>query len=444
MQTELWNDAAGGFHPVSAPDYLPEVRLKEVQLRRLRAVVNRAYEHVLLFRQRMEERGLTPESIIDLADIARLPFTVKTDLRDTYPFGLFASPMGDVVRLHASSGTTGKPIVVAYTRDDVDVWAEVMARTFASCGLHRGDILQNAFGYGLFTGGLGAHYGAEALGATVIPVSGGNTERQIMVLKDFGVSALCCTPSYFVHLIERAREVGVDLHELPLRIGVFGAEPWSDAMRAHIEAESGVKAYDIYGLSEIIGPGVASECSAQNGLHVFEDHFYPEIIDPVTGEPLPDGAEGELVLTTLSKKAMPMIRYRTRDITRIINEPCSCGRTLRRIRRIGRRSDDMIIIRGVNVFPSQVEAALLQVEGTLPHYRIILTRERGLDQMAVEVEVTAEVFSDKIRGLEAVRARLAQAIEHICGIRVELRLVEPRTIERSEGKARRVIDQRNI
>ncbi|WP_295578428.1 phenylacetate--CoA ligase family protein [uncultured Lamprocystis sp.] len=444
MQTELWNDAAGGFHPVSAPDFLPEARLQEVQLRRLRAVVGRAYAHVPLFRQRMEGLGLTPEAIGGLADIAKLPFTVKTDLRDTYPFGLFASPMGDVVRLHASSGTTGKPIVVAYTREDVDVWAEVMARTFAACGLHRGDILQNAFGYGLFTGGLGAHYGAEALGATVIPVSGGNTERQIMVLKDFGVSALCCTPSYFVHLIERAREVGVDLRELPLRVGVFGAEPWSDAMRAHIEAEAGVKAYDIYGLSEIIGPGVASECAVQEGLHVFEDHFYPEIIDPETCQPLPDGAEGELVLTTLSKKAMPMIRYRTRDITRIISEPCACGRSLRRIRRIGRRSDDMIIIRGVNVFPSQIEAALLEVEGTLPHYQIILTRERGLDQIAVEVEVTAEVFSDKIRALEAVRARLAQAIEHICGIRVDLRLVEPRTIARSEGKARRVIDQRNI
>ncbi|WP_295389738.1 phenylacetate--CoA ligase family protein [uncultured Thiodictyon sp.] len=444
MQTELWNDAAGGFHPASAPDFLPAERLKEVQLRRLRAVVSRAYEHVPLFRERLDARGLTPEAIGELADIAKLPFTIKTDLRDTYPFGLFASPMGDIVRLHASSGTTGKPIVVGYTREDVDVWAEVMARTFAACGLHRGDIVQNAFGYGLFTGGLGAHYGAEALGATVIPVSGGNTERQLMVLRDFGVSALCCTPSYFVHLIERAKEAGVDLKGLPLRVGVFGAEPWSDAMRAHIEANTALKAYDIYGLSEITGPGVASECAAQNGLHVFEDHFYPEIIDPETGASLPDGAEGELVLTTLSKKAMPMIRYRTRDITRIITAPCACGRTLRRIERIGRRSDDMIIIRGVNVFPSQVEAALLQVEGALPHYRIILTRKSGLDQMAVEVEVTPEVFSDKVGALEAVRARLAQAIEQICGIRVDLRLVEPRTIERSEGKAKRVIDQRNI
>jgi phenylacetate-CoA ligase len=443
MPTELWNDAAGGFHPASAPDFLPDPLLKEVQLRRLKAVVSRAYDKVPLFRERLEARGLTPASIEQLEDIAKLPFTVKADLRDTYPFGLFASPMGDVVRLHASSGTTGKPIVVAYTREDVEVWSEVMARTFAACGLHRGDVLQNAFGYGLFTGGLGAHYGAETLGATVIPISGGNTDRQIMVMRDFGVTALCATPSYFLHVIERAGELGVDMKALPLRVGVFGAEPWSSAMRERIEADAGIKAFDIYGLSEIIGPGVASECAAQDGLHVFEDHFYPEIIDPQTGEPLPDGSEGELVLTTLSKKAMPMIRYRTRDITSIIAERCSCGRSLRRIRRIGRRSDDMFIIRGVNVYPSQIEAALLAVEGTLPHYQIILTREQGLDQITVEVEVTSEVFSDKIRALEDVRARLAHAIEHILGIRVDLRLVEPRSIERSQGKAKRVIDRRN-
>jgi phenylacetate-CoA ligase len=443
MLKELWNDAEGGFHPASAPDFLPQTALKEVQLRRLRAVVAHAYANVRLFRERLDERGLTPESIQSLQDIRHLPFTVKTDLRDTYPFGLFASPMSDVVRLHASSGTTGKPIVVAYTREDVEVWSEVMARTFASCGLHRGDILQNAFGYGLFTGGLGAHYGGEALGATVIPISGGNTDRQIMLVRDFNVTALCCTPSYFTHMVERARELGIDLRDLPLRVGIFGAEPWTDGMRRHIEAEAGIKAYDIYGLSEIIGPGVAAECSAQDGLHIFEDHFYPEIIDPETGEPLPDGAEGELVLTTLSKKAMPMIRYRTRDITSLITESCPCGRTIRRMRRIGRRSDDMFIIRGVNVFPSQVEAALMAVEGTLPHYQIILTRQGGLDRMAVEVEVTPEVFSDSIRGLEDIRARLGQSIERILGIRVELRLVEPHTIARSEGKAKRVIDRRN-
>ncbi|EIC23098.1 phenylacetate--CoA ligase family protein [Thiorhodovibrio frisius] len=442
MLNALWNDDAGGFHPASAPDFLPEKRLKEVQLRRLRAVVSRAYERVELFRTRLQERKLTPESIRSLEDIEQLPFMVKTDLRDTYPFGLFASPMSDIVRLHASSGTTGKPIVVAYTQADVEVWAEVMTRTFASCGLHRGDILQNAFGYGLFTGGLGAHYGAETLGATVIPISGGNTDRQIMVMRDFGVTALCCTPSYFTYLVERAAELDADLRDMPVKVGIFGAEPWSDAMRTRIEEAANIKAYDIYGLSEIIGPGVASECEAQNGLHVFEDHFYPEIIDPDSGQVLPDGEEGELVITTLSKKAMPVIRYRTRDITRIIPEPCTCGRSIRRIRRIGRRSDDMIILRGVNVYPSQVEAALLAVEGTLPHYQIILTREQGLDQMTVEVEVTPEVFSDEIRAMEQVRSRLAQAIERIIGIRVTLRLVEPRSIERSQGKAKRVIDRR--
>ncbi|WP_153116282.1 phenylacetate--CoA ligase family protein [Rhodocyclus tenuis] len=443
MLKERWNDAAGGFHSVSAPDFLPEAQLREVQLRRLQAIVTRAWKNVPLFRQRLDERGLTPDDIQSLADIAKLPFTVKTDLRDTYPFGLFASPMEDVVRLHASSGTTGKPIVVAYTEEDVQVWTEVMARTFAACTLHRGDIMQNSFGYGLFTGGLGTHYGAEALGAAVIPVSGGNTERQIMLLRDFGVTAICATPSFFVHLVDKAIEMGVDLKTLPLRVGVFGAEPWTDGMRERIQIDAGIEAFDIYGLSEITGPGVASECSEHEGLHVFEDHFYPEIIDPVTGQPLPDGEEGELVLTTLSKKAMPMIRYRTRDITAIITERCGCGRTLRRIRRISRRSDDMFIIRGVNVFPSQVEAALLQVEGTLPHYQIILTRTQGLDQMTVEVEVTPEVFSDKVRAMEELRSRIAHAIEHILGIRVGLRLVGPHSIPRSEGKARRVIDKRN-
>ena len=432
------------FHVVSAPDYLPRPQLQELQLSRLQAIVGRAYEHVQLFRSRMDERGLTPASVRRLEDLAGLPFTVKTDLRDTYPFGLFASPMGEVVRLHASSGTTGKPIVVAYTDADVKVWSSVMVRTFAACGLHAGDIIQNAYGYGLFTGGLGAHYGAEALGATVIPISGGNTERQIMVLKDFGVTAICCTPSYFLHLAERAGEMGVDLRQLPLRAGVFGAEPWTSAMRDRIQQQTGIRAYDIYGLSEIIGPGVASECSAQDGLHIFEDHFYPEIIDPQTLEPLPDGQEGELVLTTLSKQAMPMIRYRTRDITTILPEPCACGRTIRRIRRIGRRSDDMFIIRGVNVFPSQIETALLAVEGTLPHYQIVLTREQGLDQMEVQVEITAEIFSDKIRAMEDLQERLVHAIEHVVGIRAHLRLVEPHTLQRSEGKAKRVIDKRSI
>jgi phenylacetate-CoA ligase len=424
------------------PDYLPRPQLVALQLQRLQSVVSRAYERVPLFRSRMDERKLTPAAIRSLADIAELPFTVKTDLRDTYPFGLFASPMEEIVRLHASSGTTGKPIVVAYTQSDLDVWSEVMVRSFAACGLHRGDVIQNAYGYGLFTGGLGAHYGAEALGATVIPISGGNTERQLMVMADFGVTALCCTPSYFVYLMESARESKIDLSRL--RVGVFGAEPWSDSMRDRIQSDSGIRAHDIYGLSEIIGPGVGIECAHQNGLHIFEDHFYPEIIDPESGEVLPDGAEGELVLTTLSKQAMPMIRYRTRDVTSIMAEPCACGRTIRRIRRIGRRSDDMLIIRGVNVFPSQVETALLRVEGTLPHYQIVLTREKGLDQMEVKVEVTPEMFSDEIRKLEALQSQLESTIENILGLRVKVTLVQPRSLARSEGKARRVSDLRNV
>ena len=444
MTVELWNDVMGKFHPASAPDYLPLEQLRQLQLQRLQAVTRRAYENVALFRQRMDELKLKPDDIRSLDDISRLPFTVKTDLRDTYPFGLFASPMREIVRLHASSGTTGKPIVVAYTREDVEVWSGVMLRSFAACGLHQGDIVQNAYGYGLFTGGLGAHYGAEALGATVIPISGGNTDRQIMIMKDFGVTAICCTPSYFIHLMERAGELGVNLKKLPLRVGVFGAEPWSESMRAYIQENSRVTAFDIYGLSEIVGPGVGIECEAHAGLHIFEDHFYPEIVDPHSGEPLPLGAEGELVLTTLSKRAMPILRYRTRDITALLPEPCICGRTLRRIRRITRRSDDMFIIRGVNVFPSQVESALLSVEGTLPHYQIILRREKGLDEMEVQVEVTPEIFSDKVGALESLRERLEKAVEQTLGLRVAVRLVEPHTIQRSEGKAKRVIDQRKI
>jgi phenylacetate-CoA ligase len=437
-----WNDAPGGFHPASAPDFLPRRELERLQLGRLQSVVARAHERVDLFRRRMAERNLRPDAIRSLQDLAKLPFTVKADLRDTYPFGLFASPMEEIVRLHASSGTTGKPIVVAYTEADLQVWTSVMVRTFAACGLHKGDVIQNAYGYGLFTGGLGAHYGAEALGATVIPISGGNTERQLMVLQDFNVTAICCTPSYMVHLIERAKEAKIGFGRL--KVGVFGAEPWSESMRRHIEQETGIKAHDIYGLSEIIGPGVGIECPRQDGLHLFEDHFYPEIIDPASGEVLPDGKEGELVLTTLSKQAMPMIRYRTRDITALHPEPCPCGRTIRRIRRIGRRSDDMFIIRGVNVFPSQVEAALLEVEGTLPHYQIVLTREKGLDEMEVQVEVTGEVFSDTIGALEQLRKKLENAIDHVLGLRVKVHLVAPRTIARSEGKAKRVQDKRNI
>ncbi|MBI5960016.1 MAG: phenylacetate--CoA ligase [Chloroflexi bacterium] len=444
MCAELWNDTFGKFHPASAPDYLPVPQLRLLQLQRLQAVVLRAYDYVELFRERMGQIGLLPRDLETLGDLRLLPFTVKNDLRDTYPFGLFASPMQEIVRLHASSGTTGRPIVVAYTREDVEVWTSAMVRTFAAAGLHQGDIVQNAYGYGLFTGGLGAHYGAEALGATVIPISGGNADRQIMLMKDFGSTAICCTPSYFIHLIERAGEMGIDMKDLPLRVGVFGAEPWSESMRQYIQANSGVEAFDIYGLSEITGPGVGAECTEHDGLHIFEDHFYPEIIDPETGEVLADGQEGELVLTTLSKKAMPLIRYRTRDITRLYTEVCPCGRTVRRIARIGRRSDDMFIIRGINVFPSQVENALLQMGGTLPHYQIVLTRDKGLDEMEVQVEVTPEIFSDSVSVMESLNERVINVLEQTLNLRVGVRLVAPHTIQRSEGKAKRVIDERKI
>jgi phenylacetate-CoA ligase len=433
---------AADCHPASVPDYTPVAELRKLQLQRLQAVVTRAWQQVKPFRARMDELGLKPEEIRSLDDIVRLPFTVKCDLRDNYPFGLFASPMKDVVRLHASSGTTGKPIVVAYTREDVDVWTSVLVRALAGCGLHRGDIIQVAYGYGLFTGGLGAHYGAEGLGAAVVPTSGGHADRQIMLMKDFGVTAMCCTPTYFLHLIDRAAELGVNMKDLPLRAGVFGAEPWTESIRQHIEAQSSIEAFDIYGLSEIIGPGVGCECRRHQGLHIFEDHFYPEIVDSETGEPLPDGMEGELVLTTLSKQAMPMIRYRTRDITTILPGQCECGRTLRRIDRIGRRSDDMLIIRGVNVFPSQVETALLQIEGTLPHYQILLTREQGLDQMEVQVEITPQMFNDKIGAMQGLHKSLQDALDRVLGIRVRVALVEANTIARSEGKAKRVIDRR--
>jgi phenylacetate-CoA ligase len=429
-------------HPASAADFLPPAQLRDVQFTRLKGMVQRAYDKVPLFRKRMDERKLKPADLRSIDDIVKLPFTVKKDLRDTYPFGLFASPLQEIVRFHASSGTTGKPIVVAYTQEDLNDWTGAVLRSLAACGVHNGDIVQIAYGYGLFTGGLGLHYGAEALGASVIPISGGNTDRQIMIMKDFGATAICCTPSYFLHLIERAGEMGVNMKELPLRIGVFGAEPWTEGMRERIEAGSNIKAFDIYGLSEIAGPGVAMECIHQAGPHIFEDIFFPEIIDPKTLEPLPDGAEGELVLTTLCKRAMPMIRYRTRDITLLEPVRCVCGRTLRRMRRIGRRSDDMLIIRGCNLFPSQIETALLKVEGTLPHYQIIVDRQKDLDTLEVQVEVTADVFSDTVSAMEQMQKRIAHSIEGITGLHPAVKLVAPRTLQRSEGKAKRVIDKR--
>ena len=407
-------------------------------------MVSLAYANVPLFRERMDEQSTRPEDITDIGDISKLPFMDKTDLRNTYPYGLFAVPMSDVVRVHASSGTTGKPIVVGYTREDMDVWVSTVRRALIMYGMHKGDILQNAYGYGLFTGGLGLHYGAESLGCAVVPASGGNTERQIMMLQDFGVTAISCTPSYFIHLIEEANKRGVDMKTLPLRIGIFGAEPWSEGMRSYIEAHTSLRAFDIYGLSEIAGPGVGAECDLQDGIHIFEDYYYPEIVDPETGESLPDGSEGELVLTTLSKHAMPVLRYRTHDITRILAEPCACGRSIRRIARIGRRSDDMFIIRGVNVFPSQIEIALMRVEESSPHYRIILDRAGDLDTVLVEVELNEKFFSDSLASIDAARNKMQAAIAQITGIRIEVKIVEPNSIPRREGKAQRVLDKRKI
>lgn len=444
MQASAQTNSPQPHHHVSSTDYLPIERLRQLQTQRLQHIVRLAYDNVALYRERMDQRGVRPNDIQSIDDIQRLPYTVKNDLRDTYPYGMFAVPMSEVVRVHASSGTTGKPIVVAYNEADIGVWTNAMVRALAAYGLHRGDILQNSYGYGLFTGGLGLHYGGEGLGATVIPTSGGATDRQIMIMKDFGVSAISCTPSYFLRLIDRAAEMGIDIRELPVRVGIFGAEPWTEQMRVRIEEAAGIKAYDIYGLSEIVGPGVGAECCAQQGVHIFEDYFYPEIIDPDTEEPLPDGEPGELVLTTLGKEAMPMLRYRTRDITTIVPEPCPCGRTIRRIRRITHRSDDMLIIRGVNVYPSQIETALLAVEGTLPHYQIIVNRENNLDQLEVLVEVTQDVFSDRVGALVELQKNIEHEVEQTLRVRGKITLVEPNTLQRSEGKAKRVLDQREM
>jgi phenylacetate-CoA ligase len=425
-------------------DYICREELEALQLKRLKEIAAHAFNNVEFYRNKFKEFNVSVDDIKSLKDISKLPFTVKTDLRDNYPFGLFAVPQSEILRVHASSGTTGKPIVVGYNQHDLEVWGEVVARAFISAGLGKDDKIQVSYGYGLFTGGLGAHYGAESLGAMVVPTSVGNTERQVMLMSDFGVNAMCCTPSYFTFIIEKAKAMGIDLKSLPLRVGIFGAEPWTLEMRNQIEAEAGIKAYDIYGLSEIIGPGVGIECECQDGLHIFEDHFYPEIIDPDTLEVLPDGEVGELVLTTLSKQAMPMIRYRTRDITSIKTEKCACGRTLRRINRISSRSDDMMIIKGVNVFPSQIEAALLAVDGTLPYYNIILFKDKGMDNIEVAVEVRPELFSDKVSVLEELQAKLTRSVESVTGLRIKVKLVAPNTIIRSEGKAKRVLDHRYL
>jgi phenylacetate-CoA ligase len=425
-------------------DFLKRPDLERLQLHRLRDTLARVTSRVPFYREQFARHGVSPEDLRTLGDLRRFPFTVKNDLRDHYPFGLFAADLAEVVRIHASSGTTGKPTVVGYTRDDIGVWSEVMARTFLCIGIRPGDVVQNAYGYGLFTGGLGAHYGLERLGCTVIPMSGGQTEKQLLVMKDFGVTAICCTPSYFVHLMEEAAKIGMPIPGTRLRRGIFGAEPWSEGMRERIERESGVSAFDIYGLSEVIGPGVSSDCEAKAGMHIFEDHFLPEIIDPASGEVLPPGQEGELVFTTISKQALPLIRYRTRDITSLHYETCACGRTLVRMAKVMRRSDDMLIIRGVNLYPSQIESVLLEMEGTQPHYLLVITREGAMDDLEVRVEVTSAVFSDEVRVLEALRRRIHEKIKQLLGLSAKITLVEPGSIERSVGKARRVLDQRKL
>jgi len=424
---------------------LPREALEALQLKRLQGLVERLYTAVPFYKQSMDKSNVKPQDIKSIKDLSRLPFTNKTDLRDNYPFGLFAVPFEQVVRIHASSGTTGKPTVVSYTKKDIETWAEVMARTLSCGGAHKGDVVHNAYGYGLFTGGLGAHYGAERIGAAVIPISGGNTKRQIMIMKDFGSTVLLCTPSYALNVAEVMEELDVDPSSLHLRVGLFGAEPWSDKMREEIEKKLKIQAIDIYGLSEIIGPGVASECLEQkHGLHVFEDHFIPEIINPETGEVLPHGEKGELVFTTLTKEAFPVLRYRTKDISRLIPDKCSCGRTFLRMERVTGRSDDMLIIRGVNVFPSQVEHVLMGVEGVEPHYQIIVDREGSLDKMEVQVEVSDEIFSDEVKQLEKMSKQIEREIKDLLGVSCKVKLVEPKTIQRSEGKAKRVIDNRKL
>ena len=424
---------------------LPQEAMQAVQLKRLQQVVQRVYNTVPFYKKAFDQAGVKPDHIKTLKDLAKLPFTTKDHLRENYPFGMFSVPMNEVVRIHASSGTTGKPTVVGYTKRDINTWAELMARTLSCGGVTKGDIVQNAYGYGLFTGGLGAHYGAERIGASVIPMSGGNTKKQIMIMQDFGSTVLTSTPSYALFLAETAEEMGVDFKNLNLRVGIFGAEPWSDNMRKEIEAKLNISAIDIYGLSEVIGPGVASECEeAKSGLHVFEDHFIPEIIDPNTGAVLPHGKKGELVFTCITKEAFPLIRYRTRDISALHPEPCRCGRTLVRMDRVSGRSDDMLIIRGVNVFPSQIESVLMEIEEVEPHYMIIVDREGSLDTLEVQVEVNEKLFSDEIKALEAIEKRIAKEIKEMLGVSAKVTLVEPKTIERSMGKAKRVIDKRKI
>lgn len=417
---------------------------KALQSEALKGLVKRAYDRIPFYTQKFDQLGLKPAHISSIKDIAKLPFTSKTDLRDNYPFGMFAVPMSEVVETHTSSGTTGKPVIGGYTKKDIDLWSEVMARCLTLSGTSSSDIVHNAYGYGLFTGGLGVHYGARRIGATVIPVSGGNTKRQIMIMQDFGSTILTCTPSYTLYLAEVGEEMGIDFKGLPLRAGNFGAEPWSNNMRIEIENRLGLLALDIYGLTEIIGPGVGNECEQKTGVHLCDDHFYPEIINPDTGEVLPPGEVGELVITTLTKEATPLIRYRTRDITTLKPGKCACGRTSMCMERIMGRTDDMLIIRGVNVFPSQIEEVLVRIEGTEPHYQIVVDRVGSLDVLEILVEMNEKMISDEIKELEQVELKIKSEIESMLGIKVGVKLVEPKTIARSEGKAKRVFDKRTL
>lgn len=430
----IWNEAR---------ECMSRDELNNLQCARLRKVVSRVYHNVEPYRKRMQEAGLEPGDITGIEDITKLPFTTKDDLRDNYPFGLFAVPLSEIVRIHASSGTTGKATVVGYTRKDIDVWAECVARCCAMAGLGRNDIIQVAYGYGLFTGGLGGHYGAEHLGATVVPMSTGNTQKLIDMMVDFGATGLMCTPSYLMHIAEVIEEQGLQ-DKIKLKATLNGAEPWTDNMRRQIEERLGIEAHDIYGLSEIMGPGVATDCHYHRGLHIFEDYFFPEIVDPKTLEPIPDGETGELVITTLTKEGIPLIRYRTKDLTSITHERCECGRTTARISRFTGRSDDMLIIRGVNVFPSQIETALLTVDGITPNYQIIVDRINHQDTLAILVEVEERFFSDEIKELENLQKTIEHAVHQTIGLHAKIKLVEPKTIERSMGKAVRVIDKRKL
>lgn len=420
--------------------------LRALQFARLKNLVERVYNTVPFYKEKLDKAGVKPSDIKCLADISKLPFTTKTDLRDTYPYGLLAVPQSEIVEIHMSSGTTGTPVVDAYTAKDLDDWAEGMARTLSGAGATHNDTIQNAYGYGLFTGGMGVHHGARKLGATVIPISSGNTQKQLMLMRDFKSNLFTCTPSYAMYMAEQAKEMGVDVKKLSLRAACLGAEPWSEGMRNQIESAWGIKAYDIYGLTEITGPGVAFECEAQYGMHVNEDLWFPEIIDPETEQPVPDGEKGELVITTITKEGTPLIRYRTRDITFIITKPCACGRTTRKIHRLFGRTDDMLIIRGVNVFPSQIENALVDIQGVEPNYLIVVNRneETHLDEAELHVEVSAEQFTDETKGMEALRNTISSVMKSKLGIMLKVKLVEPKSIERSTGKAKRVIDNRKL